>query len=57
MNKNVNEAYDLLESVATNIHKWALERGALRKVAEVHVQESSFVTILQEQVANMTKLM
>ncbi|XP_062103005.1 uncharacterized protein LOC133814000 [Humulus lupulus] len=54
MSKSANEAYELLEEMATNNHKWPSERaGSNKKVAGVH--ELDAITALTTQVASLTK--
>lgn len=35
LSKNVDEEYDLLDSIAINSLKWGSERGAPQKVSEI----------------------
>ncbi|KAJ8568920.1 hypothetical protein K7X08_032657 [Anisodus acutangulus] len=52
--KSVNEAYELLEDVATNNHQWSDERSTNnRKVTGVH--ELDAITAFTTQVAYLTK--
>ncbi|XP_062118651.1 uncharacterized protein LOC133832304 [Humulus lupulus] len=54
MLQSANEAYELLEDMATNNHHWSDERSfGVRKVAGVH--ELDTITALTAQVASLTK--
>ncbi|XP_062103933.1 uncharacterized protein LOC133815062 [Humulus lupulus] len=54
MSKSANEAYEMLEDVATNNHQWFDERSSgVRKAAGVH--ELDAITALTTQVASLTK--
>ncbi|XP_062100169.1 uncharacterized protein LOC133806049 [Humulus lupulus] len=54
MSKSANEAYELLEDMATKNHHWSDERSSgVRKVAGVH--ELDAINALTAQVASLTK--
>lgn len=55
MGKSIDEAYDLLEEMASNNYQWGSERSSHRKVAGVY--EIDALTTLTAQVAALTKAM
>ncbi|XP_017976459.1 PREDICTED: uncharacterized protein LOC108661974 [Theobroma cacao] len=53
MSKSINEAYDLLEEIASNNYQWPYERLGIRKVTRIH--ELDVINTVSTQLASIAK--
>ena len=53
MGKKRDEAYELLEEIASNSYEWQSDRATLKKIAEVH--ELDAISAIHAQLALLTK--